>query len=326
MRVSKSILAVAWGALAMLLWSPMLGIAAGVAMNWLDGTGELAWPDVGFDVPRLVLLALLAAAATLAAALAARRAHDERLLDLAQTNFAAAVTHELRTPIATIRMYAEMLREGLVTDPATRDRFLAGIGQACGRLDGLVDDVLSYAALSEGRAAFRPEAVEVGAVVDEALEAAAGELAASGLAVERALAPGLVVMADRRALARVLTNLLSNAAKYAAEGGRVRLAATTRGRGVAIAVRDFGPGIPPAERRRVFAPFYRGGGELTRERPGTGLGLALVRHLVEGQGGTVALDAPPDGPGAVVTIVLPAARLPARGPGHEALDGEEASE
>jgi signal transduction histidine kinase len=305
MRASKSILAVAWAALALLLWSPLLGIGAGVVWGWLAGAGALAWPDVGFEPARLAMLGLLATAATLATALALRRALDERLMDLAQTNFAAAVTHELRTPITTIRMYADMLREGLVADPSTRDRFLAGISQECARLDGLVEDVLTFSALSEGRSAFRPEAVAVDDLLDDALAAAAGELAASGLAVERDVPPGLAVLADRRAMARVLTNLLSNAAKYAASGGRLRLAAGRGPRGVAIEVRDFGPGIPRAERRRVFRPFYRVGGELTRGRPGTGLGLALVRHLVAAQGGTVTLGEAPDGPGARVTIALP---------------------
>lgn len=307
MRVSKSIIVVAWTALAALLWAPLLGIATGVAVDWVEGRGALAWPDVGFDESSLGVLALLATTATVGAALSLRRALDERLLDLAQTNFAAAVTHELRTPIATIRMYADMLREGLVTDPATRDRFLAGISQECGRLDALVEDVLSYAALSEGRAAFELGTVTIDALVDDALAAAAGELTASGLAVEREVPPGLAVLADRRAMARVLTNLLTNAAKYAADGKRVHVSALPGPRGVVLAVRDFGPGIPREERRRVFAPFYRIGGELTRERPGTGLGLALVRHLVTGQGGTVGLDGAADGPGTVVTVTMPRA-------------------
>lgn len=307
MRVSNLLLAIVWAAFALLLWAPLLGLMAGTLAAWAAGDVPIGRVDVGpNDLLRLAGMGALALGTTVAAALAARRLGDERLQDLAQSNLAAAMTHELRTPIATIRMYAEMLREDLVTDPATRRRFLSGIEAACGRLDGLVEDVLTFAALSEGRLDLARAPVAVAELVEEAAAAAAGELTAAGLALETEVPDGLLVFGDRRQLARVLANLLGNAAKYAAAGGRVRVEARAQGTSVAISVRDWGPGIPAAERKRVWKPFYRGGDERTRERPGTGLGLALVRHLAEAHGGRALVDAPADGPGARVTLTLPA--------------------
>lgn len=305
MRVSNTMLAIAWGGLALLLGSPLLGTLVGAGLAVADGRHPLdaALQDDGLLT--LLLLTVGAGASMLATGLAARRVLDERLQDLAQSNLAAAMTHELRTPIATIRMYAEMLREDLVTDPATRRRFLTGIEAACGRLDGLVEDVLTYSALSEGRLALAPEPLDVQALVDEAAQAAEGELRAAGLALETDVPTGLVVRGDRRQLARVVANLLGNAAKYAAAGGRVRVEARAAGASVVLAVRDWGPGIPPAERHKVWRPFYRIGDERTRERPGSGLGLALVRHLAEAHGGRAACEIPADGPGLRVTLTLP---------------------
>ena len=231
----------------------------------------------------------------------------DRAMTVAKSNFAAAVTHELRTPMAAIRMNVEMLREGIVTEPVARDRCLADIETACGRLGGMVEDVLNFSTMGHGQRTFSFEAVPADALVDEALALLAVPLAASGLQLERDVQVGLVLNVDRHAMVGVLTNLIGNAMKYAAAGKLLQLVLREQGGQIELAVRDFGPGIARTEQRRVFEPFYRSGDEGTRTQPGTGLGLALVQSYVKGHAGSIKLSSQP-GKGACFTVRLPRAR------------------
>ena len=230
-------------------------------------------------------------------------------------NFVAAVTHELRTPIASMRMYGEMLRDGWVSSEDKRADYYRRIVSEAQRLSGLVDRVLDKRRLEEGPPDPTPTdlAEEVRHVVEDLGLAEAPDLA---LDLPGDLPP---VLATKVGLHAVLSNLVENARKYApvdleqpgAEPILVR--ARAEGKRVLVEVLDRGPGIPESERRRVFDPFYRVGDEATRKAPGTGLGLHLVDQYARAMRGRIELS-PRLGGGTRFTLSLRVARGAAGGP------------
>lgn len=252
----------------------------------------------------LPLFALLALLRLAGAGRALRALWAERAIALAQSNFVSAVSHEMRTPLTTIQLYAEMLAQDVVTEPARRTHYLETIAGESERLGRLIENVLDYARISGRRKAYRFEPLDVREVLQEALAAVEGALAQAGLAVELHAPLPVVAPVDRDALVQALINLLANAAKYAADGQRVLVSALPEAGGVALAVQDFGPGIAPAEQAKVFQPFYRVGSELTRTTTGSGLGLALVAETARAHGGRVELESTP-GQGSAFKLLLP---------------------
>jgi signal transduction histidine kinase len=213
-------------------------------------------------------------------------------------NFVAAVSHELKTPLTSIRMYAEMLRDGLVGSEAKRVEYLATIGDESERLSRLIDNVLEFSRLEKGRAELALVAGDVAGPVQEAVQRLGPFADRAGFAlrveVEADLPP---VLFERDALMQVVFNLIDNAIKYATSATRrdiiVRVARA--GDGVEVTVRDFGPGVARAALRRVFEPFHRGESELTRAAKGTGIGLALVAELSAAMKARVVGESPEDG-------------------------------
>ena len=225
-----------------------------------------------------------------------------------RSNFVSAVTHELKTPLTAIRMYAEMLRDGVVRSEPKRQECYGILTAESERLSRLLDNVLELGRLERGQ---RPMALgrgELAPFVGEVLQLLRPQAESRGFAlrldVDGALPPAAF---ERDALSQVLVNLVDNALKYARETAEKVVSVTLRpaGEGVALVVRDHGPGVAASHLRHVFEPFYRGEDELTRTTTGAGIGLALVRQLVERMGGRVAGRNPPDG-GFEVTVTLPA--------------------
>jgi signal transduction histidine kinase len=226
-----------------------------------------------------------------------------------RSNFAAAVTHELKTPLTAIRMYAEMLRDGLVPSDAKRQEYYATITGEAERLSRLVDNVLEFSRLEGGRRELAIAVGMVGPVLEDAAEKLAPHAASLGFALAVRVADDLpAVRFDRDALLQVLFNLVDNAMKYAKSSDRrtVELEARREGDAVLVAVRDFGPGVARAHLERVFEPFYRAESELTRTTKGTGIGLALVKELAERMGAAVS-GANADGGGFRVRLAFPVA-------------------
>jgi signal transduction histidine kinase len=226
-----------------------------------------------------------------------------------RSNFAAAVTHELKTPLTAIRMYAEMLRDGLVPSDAKRQEYYATITGESERLSRLVDNVLEFSKLEGGRRELAIAVGMVGPVLADAAEKLAPHAAREGFTLAVSVADDLpAVRFDRDALLQVLFNLVDNAMKYAKSSSdrTVELEARRDGEAVTVAVRDFGPGVARAHLERVFEPFYRGESELTRTAKGTGIGLALVKELAERMGAAVS-GANADGGGFRVRVAFPVA-------------------
>jgi len=225
-----------------------------------------------------------------------------------KTTFVANVSHELKTPLTTIRMYAEMLREGRVPDAAKQRHYLDVIGHETQRLARLVNNVLDFSRIEQGRKQYRAQEFDAAETVRAVAETLATRLREAGLTLDLALPPGpCPVRMDRDALEQVLLNLLDNAIKYAAAGGRVQLRLTDEAGRITIRMDDAGPGIPTGHRQRLFQQFHRVDDTLTARQPGCGLGLAISRRLLRDQGGDLTYEPSPLG-GAGFLIVLTEAK------------------
>jgi signal transduction histidine kinase len=221
-----------------------------------------------------------------------------------QRTFVGDAAHELRSPLASLRVQLEVAqRLGPAEDlPTLLDDVLVDVG----RLDRLVQDLLALARLDEaGGQLRRREAVRL----DRLLEGLITEYAHARVPVTLTASTEAVVDGDADGLRRVAVNLIDNAVRYARSHVSVTLQRGTLASKptVTLLVADDGPGIPAAERERVFDRFYRVQASRSRESGGTGLGLSIVRDLVRAHGGTVRLTARPDGPGAEAVVVLPTA-------------------
>jgi two-component system phosphate regulon sensor histidine kinase PhoR len=229
---------------------------------------------------------------------------DLRRADRVRRDFVANVSHELRTPLTAIRGYVE----ALLDDPPEPDesrRFLEIIARHTSRMERLVKDLLRLARLDAGQET--PELVEcdLGTVLQGVLHELAGPIDQRRSHVDVALRPeARLIVSDPAKLHDVLRNLVENAVNYAPEGGAVVVEAVREPSAVVLRVLDNGPGIPEADRTRVFERFYRVDKSRARAPGGTGIGLAIVKHLVELLGGTVTAGSRPEG-GAIFTVTLP---------------------
>jgi two-component system sensor histidine kinase SenX3 len=231
-----------------------------------------------------------------------RRAHD---LARQQIEFVATVSHELRTPLAVIRSAADNLADGVVGDE-TRVRQYGQLVRSEGkRLSELVEQILEFAGLQSGQRALARQPVTLDAVLREVVAAAQTAADAAGVRIEVTIADGLPAVAgDESALRRAFLNLLGNAIKYGAAGRWVGVSARSLAAGVEVAVSDRGIGVAPAEHGRIFEPFYRAPDVVAAQIQGAGLGLSLVRKIVEAHGGRIAVTSAP-GEGSTFTVTLP---------------------
>jgi PAS domain S-box-containing protein len=230
-----------------------------------------------------------------------------RELDSLRDDFLSTVSHELRTPLSAIKGFSEILASELAEDPnAEKELHVAErITRASKRLDHLMSDLLDFIHLERGQVTMREEPQSVAKLVDSALAATASAL--EGREVLVVADDDLFVMADPAAVRRVLEKLLSNAAKFTPAGSTITVSAVPEDAMVAISVSDEGPGIPAAEVNKIFDRFYRAGPD--HRRPGTGIGLAIVKEFTEAQGGRVEVTSA-EGAGSTFTIHLQ--RAPAR--------------
>ena len=230
----------------------------------------------------------------------------DETLQSARSEFTANVTHELKTPLTSIKGFTDMMASGLVKNPEDQKRFLAMISVEVDRLTKLVDDILQVTELETVAGALPGEACELTGVAREAAgllqpvaEKAGVTLTVSGEALQGAIS------ADR--FKEVVLNLMENAVKYNKPGGRVSVSLAREGGQAVVCVEDTGIGIPPDSQSRVFERFYRVDKGRSRAAGGTGLGLAIVKHIVALYGGQIQL-ASAVGVGTTVTVRLPLAR------------------
>ena len=250
-----------------------------------------------------VLLAVIVAGIVLAWRLLRRESEMARL----KSDFVANVSHDLKTPLSVIRMFGETLELGRVPDEERRREYYRVITRESERLSRLIDNVLDFSRIEGGRRRYERVPTAVEPLVRDTLEAFAYPLEQQGFKVEVTVAPDLPeVPMDADAIGQALANLVDNAIKYAGEERVITLDARREGDRLALSVSDRGIGIPPAEQARIFEKFYRVGRSETQGRRGSGVGLALVRHIVEAHGGTVTVQSTP-GQGSRFTVWLPLA-------------------
>jgi two-component system phosphate regulon sensor histidine kinase PhoR len=225
-----------------------------------------------------------------------------------QTDFVNKVSHDLRTPLTSIRMFVETLQMGrLANDPARQREALEIISDEVARLSALINRLLDWARMESGRRTYRFETCELGPLVDRALAALEPLLLHAPAEIRRELPAGLPrVHVDPDALEDVLVNLLTNAYKYTGPEKEITVSARAEGGAVHVTVADNGPGIDAPDQKRIFDKFYRAKDPLDRTIEGSGLGLAMVKHIVKAHGGRVSV-ASARGEGAAFTVTLPAA-------------------
>lgn len=251
---------------------------------------------------------LLMGAALAAILVSTRRA--QRLASL-QMDFVTGVSHELRTPLTVIRTAAYNLRGKLAANPAMVEKYGALIQKESERLTEIVEQVLEFARSRSAAGALQPEPVPVAAAVEQALASCQPLIDAASVRVETSLPEDLpLVLAEPRALAHCIQNLVSNAVKYGGDARWAGISASRSGEFVEIRVADRGPGIPAAELPHVFDPFFRGRSAVDNQVHGTGLGLALVKSAVESFGGEVSVRSR-EGRGTEFVLRLRAAPQPA---------------
>jgi len=249
-------------------------------------------PSTGISAAVLVL-GIGWTCALVAAAAAALLLHQALALGERRGAFVSAVTHELRTPLTTFRMYAELLHLGMVEEESERRALLHTLVVESDRLDHLVKNVLSYARLESGRGSAALERVPATDLLERGCERLSQRAALAGMKVKIEVAEDLAELAvktDASVVEQILFNLVDNACKYAAFDPSVLVQAAREGGRLLLRVKDHGPGIARADRKKLFRPFHKSAREAARSAPGVGLGLALCRRLALSLGGDLRLE------------------------------------
>jgi two-component system phosphate regulon sensor histidine kinase PhoR len=224
-----------------------------------------------------------------------------------KSDFIANVSHELKTPLSLIRMFGELLATGKHKGETSSREYGEIITREAERLSHLIDNVLDFARLERGKASYDFAEGSLVDVVERALDVCRYRVEKEKMRLRTAIEVDLPpIRMDENAMTLVLLNLIDNAVKYASEGKEVDVRLARVPGGVALAVQDFGPGIPAIEQPRIFERFYRAQAARDRNVRGSGIGLALVKHIVQAHGGRLAVQSEP-GQGASFTVVLPAA-------------------
>jgi signal transduction histidine kinase len=281
------------------------------------------------------LLVIASTVAALVGLFAAWRAfHRQLRLTEMKSNFVSSVSHELRAPIASVRLMAESLERGKVAEPQKQNEYFRFIVQECRRLSSLIENVLDFSRIEQGRKQYEFEPTDLLALTRETVKLMEPYAEEKGVRLETSniehRTPNIELEVDGRAIQQALVNLIDNAIKHSAKGQVVRIGIEeVPGAGyqasgektpvaadltpdtshlahrlLALYVEDSGPGIPAKEHEKIFERFDRLGSELRRETQGVGIGLSIVRHIVEAHGGRVTVRSNV-GEGSRFTIELP---------------------
>jgi signal transduction histidine kinase len=237
-----------------------------------------------------------------------RAVRREVALARLQADFVSAVSHEFRTPLASIRQLSELLASGRVPFEARRRQYYESLAAESRRLQRLVENLLEFGKLEAGARPYHIEPVDPRALMEFAVTDFLSQLGRSDCRIEVSGEAEGRVLADRNALTLVLHNLLDNAVKYSG-GQSVRLCCNAEGDRIAFSVTDEGPGIPAEDQVRIFQKFVRGSSTAAANVKGTGLGLAMVKLIVSGHRGEIRVSSRPD-VGSTFTVILPAQACP----------------
>lgn len=247
-----------------------------------------------FDLALIGIAVIVIVAGLVVVLIAARR---ERLANELKSEFVSNVSHELKTPLSIINMFGEMLAMGRTKSPEQATEYASIITRESRRLARLLDNVLDFAKIERGADVYEFADGELTGVVRRTLELYGHRLEREGMTLELDVDDALpAIRMDENAMTLAVSNLIDNAIKYAADGKRVQVSVFAEGQYQVLQVRDFGPGIPDDEQGRVFERFFRATAARSGQTRGSGIGLAIVKHIADAHGGraTVASARPPD--------------------------------
>ncbi|MFC1765093.1 ATP-binding protein [Planctomycetota bacterium] len=253
----------------------------------------------------LIILILLIGTLVLSLTLTMRIVSREFELSRMKSDFVSTVSHEFKSPLTSIRQLAEMLKTGRVRSQEHRDRYYSVLLDQSERLSLLVDNILDFAKMEEGKRQFDFEQTDLGPFLNELVAEFQQRVRHEDVTCKTHIDPALPpIRVDRVAMNQALFNLMDNAVKYSGSGKEIRIQAEKEPHQVIISIQDFGSGIQAEDIDKIFDRFYRGGNELTRTVKGSGLGLTLVKQIVEAHGGVVQVQSEP-GQGSTFLIKLP---------------------
>lgn len=259
-----------------------------------------------FFVTSSVLVALFVITILSGGALLLRQARISEIESLQKTSFVANVSHELKTPLTSIRLHAELLEQNRIRDEQQRAHFLGAIGRETQRLTRLVNNVLDFSRLEQGRRKLTRSNIDLVHEINQLLDCHAPRIEEAGLTLTRELPETAISFnTDADALGQIIINLIDNACKYAASGGEltISLSKNDSNGSIAITIADRGPGIPAAHQKRIFEKFHRVDNSLTAEQGGAGLGLSIARQLARALGGDLRYE-PRNGGGSQFILTL----------------------
>src|SRR5262249_24164033 len=229
--------------------------------------------------------------------------------------FVSTVSHELRTPLASIRVFGEFLKLGRVKEPDKIEEYGEYIETESRRLTQLINNILDFSKIESGQKTYHFEQTDVGHVVADTLKTFEVVLEQSGFTgnLERPSLPLPEVVIDQEAIAQAFINLLDNAVKYSGASNEIEVNLAEQGEFITISVIDHGVGIASEEREKVFEKFYRVGNSLVHDVKGSGLGLSIVKHIVEAHHGKVTVESEV-GRGSAFIFPCPSTRTPGAKP------------
>lgn len=278
-----------------------LAVAIALAA-FLAGAAAVAVPH-GMGAEQVLLVFLAVGGIVVAVALVMRLAMRERMngeVEAMRRQLVAAASHDLRTPLASLRLLVESIDDGVATGE-TRERYLKEIRTHVAVLSDLIDDLFELSRIEAGEISWTMRQVELRELIDETVAAMRAPAAERRVRVAADLpTEALLAEANAEKVQRVLFNLIQNAIRHTPADGSVTVRARSLGRSVEVAVDDEGAGIPPDVRDRVFEPFYRGAAARTDD--GAGLGLAISKAIVEAHGGEIWIER--GAPGARIRFTL----------------------
>jgi len=232
-------------------------------------------------------------------------AEKQKELDRLRRDLVAWAGHDLRTPLASIRLLVEALADGVVSDPETSQQYLVQARKQVDTLASLVDDLFQVSQLDAGGLTLRREPASLTDLLSDTIESFSGMAAQRGNRLEGSAAPGIDPLEmDVQRMGRVLNNLIGNALRHTPSGGLISIRADREDGFVRVTVQDNGEGIPPEDLAHIFERFYRGDKSRSRATGGSGLGLAIAKGIVEAHGGGISVQSQP-GQGATFTFTVP---------------------
>jgi signal transduction histidine kinase len=233
-----------------------------------------------------------------------RNVSKEMAVARLKSDFVSNVSHELRTPLSLIRLYAETLEMGRVSGPEKSQEYYTIIRKESERLSALINNILDFSRIEAGRKEYDFRETDIAELVKNTLDSYRYQIEQNGFTFEENIREVPPLKVDREAIARSVLNLVNNSLKYSQDRKHIAVNLYPDSGSVKLEVADHGIGIPSDEQSKIFDKFYRVGDPLVHNTKGSGLGLSLVRHIVQAHGGQVTVDSTP-GRGSIFTISLP---------------------